>query len=223
MILSLRQRMSKGVDFTVAYTLANSRSNIGTASDELNAINIQDARNPFDAPVQFGPTLRTDARHRISASAVIALPAGIQIAPMWIFRSALPVNSQLGYDANRDANNDDITTRAFAYNPDDPSHPIDVGACETINCSRGYRFSQVNVRLSKSFQLPGRARVEGIVELFNLFNTANPVFPTANAGSPQYQGASLVPNANFMQPINYAGDFRQTEQRVGQIGIRFTF
>jgi hypothetical protein len=223
MILSLRQRMTKGVDFTLAYTLANSRSNIGTASDELNAINIQDARDPFDAPVQFGPTLRTDARHRISASAVIALPAGVQIAPLWIFRSALPVNSQLGYDANRDANNDDITTRAFAYNTDDPSHPNDTGACETINCSRGYRFSQVNIRLSKSFQLPGRARVEGIVELFNLFNTANPVFPTANAGSPQYQGASLVPNANFMQPINYAGDFRQTEQRVGQLGVRFTF
>ena len=223
MILSLRQRMTKGVDFTLAYTLANSRSNIGTASDELNAINIQDARNPFDAPVQFGPTLRTDARHRVSASAVIALPAGVQVAPMWIFRSALPVNSQLGYDANNDANNDDITTRAFDYNPDDPSHPIDVGACETINCSRGYRFSQVNLRLSKSFQLRGRARIEGIVELFNLFNTANPVFPTANAGSPQYQGASLVPNANFMQPINYAGDFRQTEQRVGQLGIRFTF
>src|SRR4051812_19557996 len=223
MILSLRQRMTKGVDFTVAYTLANSKSNIGTASDELNAINIQDARDPFDAPVQFGPTLRTDARHRMSASAVIALPAGFQLSPFWIFRSALPVNSQLGYDANNDANNDDITTRAFAYNPDDPSHPIDIGACTTINCSRGYRFSQVNVRLSKSFSVGGHARAEAIAEVFNLFNNANPVFPTANAGSPQFQGASLVPNANFMQPINYAGDFRQTEQRVGQIGVRFTF
>jgi len=223
MILSLRQRMTKGVDFTFSYTLANSRSNIGTASDELNAINIQDARDPFDAPVQFGPTLRTDARHRLSASAVIALPAGFQISPFWIFRSALPVNSQLGYDANNDANNDDITTRAFAYNPDDPSHPIDIGACTTINCSRGYRFSQVNLRIAKSFALVGRARVEAIGEVFNLFNNANPVFPTANAGSPQFQGASLVPNANFMQPINYAGDFRQTEQRVGHFGVRLTF
>jgi hypothetical protein len=27
----------------------------------------------------------------------------------------------------------------------------------------------------------------------------------------------------FMQPVAYAGDFQQPEQRVGQIGFRFSF
>jgi hypothetical protein len=29
--------------------------------------------------------------------------------------------------------------------------------------------------------------------------------------------------ASFMQPVAYAGDFQQPEQRVGQIGFRFSF
>src|SRR6185312_7926714 len=118
---------------------------------------------------------RTGARHQISASAIIQAPWGIQIAPLWIFRSALPLFTTLGYDANNDFNNDDKSIRAFAYNPDDPAHPFDIGSCDTINCSRGYRFSQVNLRLAKSFSLVGRTRVEAIVEVFNLFDTKNPV------------------------------------------------
>jgi hypothetical protein len=35
--------------------------------------------------------------------------------------------------------------------------------------------------------------------------------------------AAGAPLANFMQPVAYAGDFQQPEQRVGQIGFRFTF
>jgi hypothetical protein len=30
-------------------------------------------------------------------------------------------------------------------------------------------------------------------------------------------------NPSFMQPSRFAGDFRQPEQRVGQIGFRLTF
>jgi hypothetical protein len=217
----MRQRMRHGVDFTFSYTLANSKSNIGTASDELNTINIQDATNPFDAPVQFGPTTRTGARHQISASAIIQAPLGIQIAPLWIFRSALPLFTTLGYDANNDFNNDDKSIRAFAYNPNDPANPIDIGACDTINCSRGYRFSQVNLRLARSFSIVGRTRIEAIVEVFNVFDTKNPVFPTGAFA--EYTSAAQTPNTSFMQPTAYAGDFHQTEQRVGQIGFRFSF
>ena len=35
--------------------------------------------------------------------------------------------------------------------------------------------------------------------------------------------ANPVPNPDFMRPTVYAGDFRQGEQRVGQIGFRFAF
>src|SRR5262249_2470274 len=69
LIIGLRRRMSKGVDFSVGYTLGRSLSTIGVGVDQLNTANIQDPNNPFDAPVQFGPTVDTDARHRINLTA----------------------------------------------------------------------------------------------------------------------------------------------------------
>jgi len=222
LILAIKQRMYKNVDFNFSYTLARSLSNIGTAADELNTANIQDVSNPFDAAVQFGPNTRTDARHRISASAIFQLPGDVQISPLWIFRSALPVATTLGLDLNKDGTNDEIPLRAYAYNPNDPAHPIDIGACTTVNCGRGYRFSQVNLRLLKSFKLVGRTRIDAMLDMFNLFNTANP----ATFSTREYSGGTLanpIPLASFMQPTAYAGDFHQTEQRVGQLGVRFSF
>lgn len=219
LILALRRRMTRDVDFTVSYTLAKSTSNIGNAVDELNTVNIQDVGDPFDAPVQMGPTTRTDARHRISASAVIGVPGGVQISPVWFFRTALPVGTILGVDLNNDFANNDIPQRAYAYNPDDPTEPLDLGPCRTVNCGRGYRASHLNLRVSRKFRLAGRAGLEAIGELFNVFNTPNP----SEFVTTQHLGSLSRPNTAFMTPTAYSGDFRQLEQRVGQIGFRFTF
>jgi hypothetical protein len=60
---------------------------------------------------------------------------------------------------------------------------------------------------------------------FNLFNAINPNnFERSVSGV--VQTVRLVggaPNPNYMQPARFAGDFQQPEQRVGQIGFRFTF
>ena len=94
-----------------------------------------------------------------------------------------------------------------------------------INCGRGAAFSQLNVRVSRAFHLGGRANVEAIAEVFNLFNAINPnAFERTISGV--VQTVRLVggaANPNYMQPSRFAGDFQQPEQRVGQIGFRFTF
>jgi hypothetical protein len=221
LILSAKRRLSKGIDFNLSYTLARALSNIGDSSDALDANLIQDARNPFDDPKVFGPNRLTDARHRFTVSAVLEMPGDFQISPIWIFRSALPVAIVQGLDLNNDFTNNDIPDKAFAYNPDDSTRPIDIGPCATWQCGRGYRFSQLNVRVSRFFKLTGRARIDAIAEVFNLFNSDNPdSFVTR-----RYTGgvAFPVPNATFMQPTTFAGDFHQPEQRVGQLGLRFTF
>ena len=52
-----------------------------------------------------------------------------------------------------------------------------------------------------------------------VFNAKNPFVPlTTQRVSPA--GVAL---ASFMQPTAFAGDFRQPEQRLGQIGFRITF
>ena len=228
LILGLRRRLSRGVDFTGSYTLSRGRSTIGTAGDELDTRYLQDAANPFDDPRMLGPNRRTDARHRISASATMQLPWSLRVAPIFIYRSALPVYIGEGVDRNLDGELNDLPERAVAFDGFDANGIVklkDIGACETINCGRGPRFSQLNLRVSRTFRLGGRANVEAIAEIFNLFNAINPanIESTISAVVQTVRTVSGAANPTYMQPTRFAGDFQQPEQRVGQIGFRFTF
>ena len=223
MIASVRRRLANRFGFTAAYTLANAKSTIGTSVDQLNSANIQDPNNPFDAPIQNGPTTDTDARHRISLSAIFELPGGFQLSPIYYFRSALPVALVDGRDLNRDGDANDIPARAFAVDTFDVDAGKttfkDIGACETVNCGRGMSQQQMNVRISKSFHLGSRARVEALAEVFNLINDVNPSGFRARVNIPSSGAADPA----LLQPTTYSGDFRRPEQRVGQIGFRFSF
>jgi outer membrane receptor protein involved in Fe transport len=228
LILGVRRRLSHGVDFTGSYTLSSGKSTIGTAGDELDTRYLQDATNPFDDPRMLGPNRRTDARHRITASATLQLPMGFRVAPIFIYRSALPVFIGEGVDLNLDGELNDLPQRAVAFDGFDANGVVklkDIGACSTINCGRGPAFSQLNLRVSRTFPLFGHASVEAIGEIFNLFNAINPANIESTI-SGVVQTVRLVggaANPTYMQPTRYAGDFQQPEQRVGQIGFRFTF
>ena len=223
LITSVRRRLSKGVGYTASYTLARAKSTIGSSVDQLNASNVQNPDNPFNAPIQNGPTSDTDARHRVGLSATFELPGGFQVSPIYLFRSALPVALVDGRDLNRDGDANDIPTRAFAvdsFNIDTGKTTFkDIGACETVNCGRGVSQQQINVRVSKMFHLGGRAKVDVLAEVFNLLNDVNPGGFRARVNVPSTGAA----DPNLLQPTTYSGDFRRPEQRVGQIGFRFSF
>ena len=69
------------------------------------------------------------------------------------------------------------------------------------------------------FRLGGRANLEAIGEVFNLFNALNPSGFRARVIVP----ASGAADPNLLQPATYSGDFRRPEQRIGQLGLRFSF
>jgi hypothetical protein len=217
LILSVRRRTTTGIDVAASYTLARAISLLGQAVDEtgLGANTILDVTNPF-APAEYGPA-NADARHRASVSAIIPVGWGLQIAPIVSLRSALPVTTIEGVDRNRDSVVNDLPDRSYAYDGSNRP-PKDIGACSTINCGRGSRFSQLNVRVSKRFTLPRGARIEAIAELFNAFNASNPGALNAR----RLLGPNAL-NGDFMQPASFAGDFQQPEQRVGQLGVRWVF
>jgi outer membrane receptor protein involved in Fe transport len=224
--LGLRRRMNKGVQMSAWYSLSRSISTTGNSGDELDIINIQNTADPFN-DVQFGPSRRSDARHRATISAIFQLPVGFQVSPIFRYRSGLPVNIVDGVDLNNDGVNQDIPTRAFAFDGVGNA-PKDIGECKTINCGRGASLSQLNLRVSKSFALMQGMRLEAIAEVFNLFNAINPSSfgPATQFRDPQQLiGADglATPNPNFLQPTTYAGDFQEPEQRVGQIGFRIVF
>jgi hypothetical protein len=226
LILSVRRRMSRGIDFTSSYTLSRGLSTIGNASDELNTANIQNPDNPFDNPVQLGPNATTDARHRFNFSAAIDLPRGFRIAPIYSYRSALPVVLIDGRDLNLDGDAVDIPARAFAVDSFDAARGVatakDIGACETVNCGRGYSQQQLNLRVSKLFRLARGTNVEAIGELFNVFNSVNPSGFLRRVTIPSGAQAGQ-PDPTLLQPTTFSGDFFRPEQRVGQLALRITF
>jgi hypothetical protein len=218
--LGLRRRMTGTVSFSAWYSLSRAITTTGNASDELNIQNIQNHLDPY-ADVQIGPSGRSDARHRATLSMVWQAPGGITVSPIFRYRSALPINTTRGIDSNSNLVANEITERAWkftGFDDDDVAIFEDIGPCETINCSRGAAQSQLNLRLSKSFSLGGPVRLEAIGELFNVFNAKNPGTFTFRQFS-----ATGAPLSSFMQPTEFAGDFQNPEQRVGQIGFRITF
>jgi len=179
--------------------------------------------------VQLGPSARADARHKLTLSAIIEAPWGIYVSPIFRFRSATPIHTWYGYDNNLDGVSNDIYPTAFKFNGIDdngvPSYK-EMGPCTTVNCSRGAALSQFNFRVAKTFHLGGHYAVEGIAEVFNLFNAINPAFNIGASSAGAFYIGSLAthtPNTVFMKPDAYSGDAGQPEQRVGQLGFRFTF
>jgi outer membrane receptor protein involved in Fe transport len=224
----IRRRMTQGLQFSAWYSLSSAKSTTGNGSDELNIQNIQNHLDPY-ADVQFGPSGRTDARHKTTISAVWQAPFGFSVSPIFRYRSALPVNLTQGVDLNANGVNNDLSDTAFAFDGFDDAGNVkvkEIGSCDTINCGRGASQSTFNLRVSKSFRVYGTARLEAIGEIFNLLNAKNPAGFIGrrfigSVTNPQPNVSEGVPQ--FLRPTEYAGDFQNPEQRVGQIGFRFTF
>jgi outer membrane receptor protein involved in Fe transport len=224
----IRRRMDKNISLNAWYSLSDAEGLGGLGVDELTTNLVQDATQPF-ADVQWGPAARTDARHKVTISAVINLPYGIYASPIFRYRSGLPIHTWYGYDFNNDGVSNDIYPTAFKLTDiDGLGNPTfeEIGACESVNCSRGPALSQFNLRVSKVFRLPRGMHLEAIAEGFNLFNAINPAYAIGAAGRSGFFTGTIANhpvNPVFMKPTSYAGDAGQSEQRIGQIGFRFTF
>ena len=224
----VRRRMDRHIQLSGWYSLSKATGRGGQAVDELTTNLVQDSFNPF-ADVQDGPAARTDARHKVTISAIIQAPYSITISPVFRYRSALPIHTWYGYDNNLDGVSNDIFPTAFQFNGiDDKGVPSwkEIGACETVNCSRGSSLTQFNLRVSKTVHIYQHMNAELIADFFNITNAINPSFNIgAAAVGAVYTGtlANHTPNTVFMKPNAYAGDSGQGEQRVAQLGFRITF
>ncbi len=163
--------------------------------------------NPLDplCGACTGP-LDTDAKHRITLSAVYQGPWGINAAGMFRYRSGTPYTLVSGRDLNGDGFRLDLAP----------------GVTE-VNSARGASFSQLDLRLSKDF-IVGPVSLELIGEVFNVFNKTNPNAYTldffnnpANPKDPR--NGDLIGS----HPTAFAGDPLQGEQRLAQLGLRVKF
>jgi hypothetical protein len=197
MTVSLNRRFHRWFGLRASYTFAKS---------------LDDAGGAFFFTPQDNNNLRgdlglsdNDQRHSLTLSGTLEAPPGKSERPFrraldgfqfsYIFRysSRLPFNILTGNDRNLDTNVND--------------RPLGVAR----NTGRGFDFAALDLRISRTFRLTERVRLESLAEAFNVFNRANFQLP-----NPVF-GTGSVPLPNFGAPTA-AADPRQI-----QFGLRLSF
>jgi hypothetical protein len=200
--LSFVQRPARWGYYRVSYTLSRSMNNVGENF-------FSSPIDPFDLSKDWGRS-DDDQRHRFVATAgvnssmdpartaVEMLVNGFQLSGMLQAYSALPFNITSGV----------TTVQGTA------GRPIVDGEFIPRNTGVGSDFFSMSLRLSRTFQLGGRVRLEGLAEVFNLTNHTNVLTRNTNFG----------PGAYPTNPLPTFGQVTAVgEGTTWQFGIRARF
>ena len=222
--LGVRARVSQKLELQGFYTWSEATGNVLAGADEFRLTNANhqpdraavgdQSVNPRDPACDacFGP-LDTDARHRVTMSALYRAPFALNLAGVLRYRSGLPYTEFTGVDLNGDS---------FAMDLPD--------GVTSVNSRRGDSFTQLDLRLSRMFDFRGGFGIEVLAEVFNLLNDENAaryrgarfiIDPTKPATLPIRE--RLAPNPVFGTPSAWAGDPLQGEQRLIQLGVRVKY
>jgi hypothetical protein len=192
--VSITHNYSRNIQLTAWYTYSTCGSFGVIASDQgfdTFPVNQNDPHNRQG----FGPC-QFDPNNKFVISPIFTLPWHFQISSITRYTSGRVYNIKAGTDLNGDGVNNDL--------PPGVNH---------INDGLGAGFFQADVRVSKIYKLPREfGQIEGIFEMYNIFNNKNPNL---------FDGNKL--SATFGQPTAFAGDPLQPEQRLIQLGARFNF
>jgi hypothetical protein len=199
---SLVQRPARWGYYRVTYTLSKAMDNVGEFF-------FSSPIDPFDLSKDWGRS-DDDQRHRLVLNGAITssmepahtdwerLTHGFQVSGMLQYYSALPFNITSGA----------TTIQGTA------GRPTVNGAFIERNAGVGPDFFSLGARVSRTFRINDRLRIEGIVEGFNLTNRENVVTVNGNFGTGAYPAS---PSSTFGQ-ITAIGD-----PRTLQFAIRAKF
>jgi Carboxypeptidase regulatory-like domain/TonB dependent receptor len=212
--VSFLQRPSQCSSLRVTYTLSKSMNNVSEFF--------------FSSPIDPTNVMRDwgrsddDQRHRLVINGTVNTPMtpatttwehvrnGFQLSAMLQYYSSLPFNITSGVTSLQGTSG-----RPFANGAVSTAN-FDVRTVTFIdrNAGVGSDYFALNMRLSRGFRLGGGARVDGLVEAFNLTNRVNNLTRNANFGAGSY-------------PTNPASTFNQItavgDPRTFQLGLRLTF
>ena len=200
--VSFIQRPVRWGSYRVSYTYSKALDDVGEFffSAPINNFNVwqdwgrsdddQRQRVVFDAAIH-SPMGKT-------VSSWQKLSHGFQLSGILQYYSPLPVNVTTG------ANTIQGTT----------ARPTINGSYIGRNTGAGFDFFAVSGRLSRSFALGERVRLEGMAEAFNAFNHRNDLIPNGVFGSGLYPANPLP---SFGQPTAVS------DARSVQLALRLTF
>jgi hypothetical protein len=187
--VSFVQRPSKWGQYRASYTYSKAMSNVGEFF-------FSSPIDPFDLEKDWGRS-DDDQRHRLVVNGSVTF-YGFQLAGIAQAYSKLPFNITSG-----------VTTIQGTA-----GRPIVDGQFIPRNAGEGPDFFSLGMRLSRTFVLGGRTRLEALVEGFNLTNRMNVVTVQGNFGSGAYP---TNPASNFGAPLSVS------DPRSFQFGARLRF
>jgi len=212
--VSLVQRPSTWASVRVTYTLSKSMNNVGEAF-------FSSPVDPTDITRDWGRS-DDDQRHRLVLNGTVTtsmaaatttwerISHGFQVSGLLQYYSSLPFNITSGVANLQGTNSRPLADGAIAA----PNFDVRAVILIPRNAGIGSDFFSLNLRLSRGFRMAGSARIEGLVEAFNLTNRANAVTRNSNFGPGSYP---TNPVATFNQ-VTAVGD-----PRTFQFGVRLTF
>jgi outer membrane receptor protein involved in Fe transport len=240
LLLSVDQRIGMKARINVGYTLSKQ---FNYANDDQ--IPFQNGPiDPNDPAREEGPT-PNDRRHRLTMTAQIQVPFGIQLAGIWTQSSGVPMDILMP----------DSSTRVPVWQRNAGGRQFKTAselnaALTQLNAGGGIQgvplplvsdnakfndsSSSVDIRISRPFAINQRVRIEPMAELFNVLNTTN----ILGTGVGAYSGYSnvLVRDSNdpsspgflhsssFGRPVTTAGGvFGSGGPRALQLSARVTF
>jgi hypothetical protein len=177
LLARLEKRLDDNYMFMISYTLMDTEgiiNNSGTQAFVTDQAHIEYDRGPNNS----------DRRHTLVASGAVILPFDINLSGVVTARSTMPFSALAGIDLNGDSANSDYvpgTTRNVFNRGNDEEM---IGLVNAWRAVRGLgpisasqidtnEYYSVDMRVTKSFDLQNRQRVELIAQVFNLFDRTN--------------------------------------------------
>jgi len=219
LVLALNRRFTKGLQVQTSYTFSRARDNGQTSQTQTAANNVL---NPFDLGAEEAVS-NFDLPHRFSFSAVWQPHSesvwldGFTIAPIISASSGGPYTGFVSGNAP-------------------PANRIFTGILGSGGTNRipsvgrnSFRLpytTNVDLRIARSFSLPGRTRIEVLAEAFNLFNRIN--YTTVNQTFYTIGGTAAAPTLTYNSATFGAftnansGTFAPRPREI-QLGIRINF
>jgi hypothetical protein len=173
--LALNRRLANRFQYLLSYTLSKAED---TSTDFQSNFIVQDngagrdMNDPTGLPVGFDPdsewgAATHDQRHRFVLSGLYQAPFGFNLSTIVTAASGRPYTPLAGFDFNGDGNGGAFPPDRARTNPADPTTAVKRNSEVMDN------IFNVDARLSKRFSLGSAFAIEGIIDVFNLFDRVN--------------------------------------------------
>jgi Carboxypeptidase regulatory-like domain/TonB dependent receptor len=231
LMLHLQGNVSRRFNLTANYVVSSAKTwgcVLGELFDYVNGV--CNPLNPF-GPGDYGPS-GEDVTSRFTLAGIVYIPGGFQLTTLMQAESGRPITLTTPVDVN-------------GFGDPDNDRAVVNGVQTNLDQFRGTPYIQVDLRVTRPFQINERWQVLPFIEFFNLFNRNNPganyVTNIASLPTPVnnlFNATALCPTAacdvpitnpkQLLVPAGALGDFFGPGTTVGipfaaQIGVRVTF